>query len=142
MTLRLRRGAAIAAKVVDSDGAPVAQAIMLGRSYGPYDENRIPFSPFNGGARTLQVRDGRVDIPGLDPEKPSTFYVLDRKNQLGATVDLTGKSSAGGPVTIRLLPCGSAAVRYKDSNGKAVAGHNPDQLELIITPGSPLRDGR
>jgi hypothetical protein len=160
VTLRLRRAVTVAARVTGPDGEPVAQAIVLGRSYAPHDGDRVPSSPshggvesllaemnrairdinesspFHGGAKSLAVRHGRVDIPGLDPEKSTTFYVLDRKNQLGATVELSGKSAAGGPVPIRLVPCGSAVVRYKDELGKPVAGHEPDSLVLVVTPGA------
>ncbi len=122
-----------------ADGKPIAEAFAIGRSYSPYDDQRFPFISFNGGAPRIEVRDGRIDIPGCDPEKPSTFYFLDVKDQLGATVEVSGKLAAGGPITVRLQKCGSARVRYKDSDGKPIANHSADEfpgmLTLIITPG-------
>jgi hypothetical protein len=60
-------------------------------------------------------------------------YFLDAKNKLGATVELSGKE-AGKPVTVRLAPCGSAALRVVGPDGKPVARHHP-WLEIVVTPG-------
>ena len=69
-----------------------------------------PWWGFNGDPPQIAVKDGRFEIPGCDPDKPSTFYFLDLKDQLGATVELSGQSAADGPVTVRLRP--TATVRY------------------------------
>ena len=39
-------------------------------------------------------------------------------------------------MTVKLQKCGVASVRYKDPEGKSIAGHRADMLILIITPGS------
>src|SRR6202034_3647013 len=87
----------------------------------------------------LRVREGRFEIPGCDPDTPSTFHFLDVNHQLGATVEISGKSAATGPVTVQLQKCGSARVRFKDPDGKPVAGRKADEfpgmMSLIITPG-------
>ncbi len=136
--LQFRRGVTVAGRVIGPDGHPVTNAIALGRTYIPNKLNGLPFTFFTGNAPQLKVRDGRFEIPGCDPEKPFTFHFLDREHQLGATVELSGKSARNGPVTIQLEKCGAANVRYKDPQGNPVAGHTGDQLMLIITPGADI----
>lgn len=142
VTMRLRRGVTAVGRVVGPDGQPVAKAIAFGRTYVPY-RTGAPFVSFNGSAPEIKVRDGQFEIPGCDPQKPYTFHFFDREHQLGATMELTGKSNQNGPVVVQLQKCGAARVRYKDSQGKPVAGYQPaasrqlqDQLALIITPGT------
>ena len=100
LAMRLRRGVTVRGRVIGPDGKPIAGAFAFGRSYAPYEEHRFPFVPFNGPAPRIAVRDGRFEIPGCDPEKPSTFYFLDVNHQLGATVEISGRSAATGPVTV------------------------------------------
>jgi protocatechuate 3,4-dioxygenase beta subunit len=150
VTMRLRRGVTVAARVVGPDGDPLARAIVFGRSYVPYNGRRSTFTSFNGGVPEINARDGRVEIPGCDPEKLYPFHFFDRENQLGATVELAGNSARNGPVVVQLQKCGAARVRYRDPEGKPIAGYLPadparrgqDQLVLIITPGtvSPVSD--
>jgi RNA polymerase sigma factor (sigma-70 family) len=136
--LQLRRGVVVAGRVLGPDGHPITSAIALGRTYLHFKVTGTPFTFFTGNAPQIKVRDGRFEIPGCDPEKPFTFHFLDREHQLGATVELSGKSAQNGPVTIRLEKCGAANVRYKDPQGKPVAGNTGDQLMLIITPGADI----
>ena len=136
--LQLRRGVTLAGRVIGPDGLPITSAIALGRTYIPYKVAGTPFTFFTGNAPQIKVRDGRCEIPGCDPEKPYTFHFLDREHQLGATVQLSGKSARNGLVTIQLEKCCTAKVRYKDPQGKPIAGHLGDQLKLIITPGADL----
>jgi RNA polymerase sigma factor (sigma-70 family) len=152
VTMRLRRGISVAGRVIRPDGSAVARAIAFGRTYVPYNGRGSTFGAFNGGyLPEINVRDGRFEIPGCDPAKPSTFYFFDREHQLGATVELGGKPAENGPVVIQLKKCGSARVRYQDLQGKPIIGHEPAlprrgsqnrPLMLIITPGddSTARD--
>jgi beta-lactamase regulating signal transducer with metallopeptidase domain/protocatechuate 3,4-dioxygenase beta subunit len=139
VALRLRRGVTIQGRVTGPDGQPVDEAFAFGRNYAPYQENRFDFVPFNGSAPRIPVRDGRFEIPGCDPEKPSTFYFLDVKNQLGATVVISGRMAATGPITVQLQKCASARLLLKGTDGKPivdrVADEFPGRLTLIITPG-------
>ncbi len=136
--LQLRRGVTVAGRVIGPDGHPITSAIALGRTYIHNKLTGTPFTFFTGNAPQIKVRDGRFELPGCDPEKPYTFHFLDREHQLGATVELSGKSARDGPVTIQLEKCGAAIVRYKDPQGKPIAGHTGDQLMLIITPGADI----
>jgi hypothetical protein len=39
ITMRPRRGVTVAGRVIGPDGAAIAEAFAMGRSYAPYDEN-------------------------------------------------------------------------------------------------------
>ena len=85
------------------------------------------------------VRNGRFEIHGLDPDTEVPVYFLDPKRKLGGVVNLSGKSAAGGPVTVRLEPCGAAKARVVDPGGKPVAGRLPRGfITMVVTPGPPL----
>ena len=133
--MRLRRGVTVTGRVVGPDGNPVAKAIALGRTYTPYTQNGLASQGFSGTAH-IKVRDGRIEIPGCDPEKPSTFYFFDSEHLLGATVKLSAESAPNGPVLIQLQKCGAATVRHKDSQGKPIVGNLPGHPYQIITPGT------
>ena len=67
------------------------------------------------------------------------YHFLDRKHQLGATAEISGKSTAADPVTVRLQKCGSARVRLKDAEGKPLVNYPADEhpyMILLITPGA------
>ena len=141
VTMRLRLGVTIKGRVIGPDGAPVAEAFAVSRAYTPYSEYATPFMHFSPGCvPRLRVRDGEFEVPGCDPEKSLPYYFLDVKHQLGATVEISGKSAAAGPVTARLQKCGSARVRLKDAEGKPLVNHPADELPvfmiLLITPGA------
>ncbi len=138
LELRLRRGVTVAGRVVGPDGKPVAEALVFGRSYTPYREGDFPLVGFNGWVPQIDIKDGRFDLHGCDPEKPATFYFLDVKDRLGATVELSGKSAANGPVTVRLQPTATARILMKDADGKPLPDREPEwpvELKLVITPG-------
>ena len=65
------------------------------------------------------MHDGRFEVHGLDPETEVPVYFLEPKRKLGGVVNLSGKSAAGGPVTVRLEPCGAAKARFVDSRRQA-----------------------
>jgi len=144
VTMRLRRGVTVAGHVIGPDGKPVAKAIAFGRTYVPYNGRGLIFTYSNAYLSEIKVRDARFEIPGCDPEKPYAFYFFDREHQLGAMVELAAESARNKPMIVQLQNCGAARVRYKDPEGKPIAGHQPErgQLILIITPGtdSPVRD--
>jgi protocatechuate 3,4-dioxygenase beta subunit len=141
--LRLRRGVTVTGRVVGPDGKPVAEAFAFGRSYTPYNEYAFPFVGFNGDPPQIAVKDGRFEIPGCDPDQPSTFYFLDLKDRLGATVELSGQSAAAGPVTVRLRPTATARFLLKDADGKLLANSEPEwpiYLKLVITAGPDFEE--
>jgi RNA polymerase sigma factor (sigma-70 family) len=116
VAIELRRGETIHGRVVDPDGNPVARAQLICRSYLPHT------SYFKQS--TLTVHNGAFDLQGCDPEKTYTVYVLDTRNQVGATAELNVKEAAGKPVTVRLAPCGTTRIRLVDARGKPFPGHD------------------
>jgi RNA polymerase sigma factor (sigma-70 family) len=146
LELRLRRGVTVTGRVVAPDGQPVAEAFAFGRSYVPFGEGPYPMTLGSGTPPQIQVKDGRFEIPGCDPETPSTFYFLDVKDRLGASVELSGQSAANGPVTVRLRPAASASIRLKGLGRKAPdyadAWPQLSGLRLIITPGPDWEEMR
>ncbi len=140
VTMRLRHGVTIQGRVVGPDGAPIADAFAVSRAYTPYNEHRLSFMVFNPGhVPRIRVKDGRFEVPGCDPEKPLPYYFLDLKHQLGATMEISGKSTAADPVTVRLQKCGSVRVRLVDAQGRPLVNHPADEhtyMILLITPGA------
>ena len=133
----LRRGATVNGQVVGPDGQPVRDAWIF---------SRIILDPRRGAWRSWtgrhhgKVRDGRFEVHGLDPDTEVPVYFLDPKRKLGGVVNLSGKSAAGGPVTVRLEPCGAARARLVDPDGKPVAGRLPrgsSMITMVVTPGPP-----
>jgi RNA polymerase sigma factor (sigma-70 family) len=142
--LRLRRGVTVAGSVVGPNGQPVAEAFAFGRSYVPYGERAYPMSLGAGSPPQIEVKDGRFEIPGCDPEKLVTFYFLDVKDHLGGTAEISGRLAANGPITVRLRPTASASIRLKRPDDKV-----PDYYEargqlaglrLVITPGPDIEE--
>ncbi len=70
------------------------------------------------------------ELHGLDPDADVPVHFLEPKHKLGATVHLSGKSAAGGQITVRLQPCGTAQARLVDPNGQPVAGYQDPILDL------------
>jgi hypothetical protein len=50
-------------------------------------------------------------------------------------VNLSGKSAAGGPITVRLEPCGMGKAWLVDPAGKPVEGYRESLLiVMVVTP--------
>jgi RNA polymerase sigma factor (sigma-70 family) len=131
VAVTLRKGVTVKGNLVGPDGKPVAEALML---------SRLQVSPLHLQWRgfPVQVRDGRFKLQGLDPDKTYHVYFLDPKNKLGATVELSGKQIADS-VKVQLAPCGSAAVRFLNAEGKPIVNRHP-ALEIVVTPGHHFFD--
>jgi hypothetical protein len=140
--LALRRGATVTGRVVGPDGQPVGDAWFF---------SRVTLAPTGvwrewTGRDHGRVRDGRFEVHGLDPDTEVPVYFLDPRRKLGAVINLSGKSASGGPVTVRLQPCGAARARVVGPGGKPVVGRlhrrldqSPGTLnfEMVVTPGPP-----
>jgi RNA polymerase sigma factor (sigma-70 family) len=142
--LRLQRGVTVAGRVVAPDGKPVSEAFAFGRSYVWYPERAYPMTLGSGTPPQIEVKDGRFEVPGCDPEKPVTFYFLDVKDHLGGTAEISGRLAAKGPITVRLRPTASASILLKGPGDKV-----PDYYEargqlaglrLVITPGPDIEE--
>jgi len=150
--LILRRGVTLKGRLVGPDGKPVASAVMfVGGHRPPYEKTMHP----------IHVRGGRFEVHGCDPEKTYRLVFLEHprpvqlmmgveglkgnpqlwltellgnQGRLGATVEIPARKAAGEPVEVRLAPCGSAKLRFRDAAGTPLANYTP-WLQLAVTPG-------
>lgn len=135
VNLVLRRGATVTVRVIGPDGQPVREAWVFGRTLL---DPRLGTAPEWTGRHRGSVHDGRFELHGLDPDAEVPISFLDPKGKLGGVVNLSGKSAAGGPVTIRLEPCGAARMRVVRTDGKPFAGRLTDlTIQMVVTPGPP-----
>jgi len=134
VNVELRRGVTVKGEVVGPDGKPVQDASMI---------SRVVLEPYPGAYRRWRgsyqglVRGGRFELHGLDPDNEVPVFFIESKGKLGATVNLSGKSAAGGPITVAIKPCGMARARLVGPGGNPLAGYRAASLMLmVITPGS------
>jgi hypothetical protein len=126
-TITLRRGGSVRGRVVDPDGRPAVDAGYFTR-YG------MDLTP---------AEDGRFELKGLDPDKPTTVFFLDAEHQLARIVEFSGRDF-DRPVTVRLERCGSARARFLDAQGRPFgnlrfeASDRPMiRMEMIVADRSP-----
>jgi RNA polymerase sigma factor (sigma-70 family) len=123
LTVELRRGITVRGRLLDPDGRPVSRARLVCRWYLPVEYCHF----YQHG---LEVREGRFELPGCDPETPQPAFVYDEDTTSGATVLMGGRQMSDGPVTVGLEPCGSAQARFLDGQGQPIPGYRP-YLELV-----------
>jgi hypothetical protein len=129
----LRRGVTLKGRAIGPDDRPIPSAAMISRVF--LTPSPAAFLSWRQNYKG-QVRDGRFEIHGLDPGADIPIYFVDPKGNLGATAMLAGKSGSGGPVTVRLEPCGTAGARLVDATGKPVAGYRWRTITMVVTPGA------
>ena len=122
----LRRGAVVNGRVVGPDDKPVAEAwVISSAALGPSAPAwRFWQANYHGTARG-----GRFELHGLAQETEIPVFFFDPKAKLGAVAHLSGKMASGGPITIRLQPCGTAVARLVDSeqtSGRPLRRRVPD----------------
>jgi hypothetical protein len=137
VNLVLRRGATVEGRVVGPDGQAVRDAWIF---------SRLILDPLLGAATIWsaryhgKLRNGRFEIRGLAPDAEVAVYFFEPERKLGAAVNLSVKSAAGGPVTVRLEPCGAARTWLVDADGKPIAKPVPNlNFMMVVTPG-PTRN--
>jgi beta-lactamase regulating signal transducer with metallopeptidase domain len=128
----LRRGVTVKGKLVGPGGKPVLSASLYARSY-------IPVGYSHQNVQPLLVGKDTFELPGCDPDRAETVYVLDQTGRWGAMTRLPAKEAKGKPVTVRLQACTSAVVRFVDEKGKVVPDCRP-MPELLITPGGDYNE--
>lgn len=133
VSLVLRRGTTVEGRVVGPDGQPVRHAWVF---------SRLILDPMIGSPSHWtrryhgKLRDGRFEVSGLAPDAEVPVYFLEPERKLGAVVTLSAKVAAGGPITVRLEPCGSARAWLVDPDGKPVTKPVPGlRTSMIVTPG-------
>jgi RNA polymerase sigma factor (sigma-70 family) len=137
VTVTLRRGVTIRGRLLGPGGKPVARAQMVCRLL----HTAVP-SLFH-----VEVQGGLFALHGCDPGKDYPVYFLDAEDGWGATVTLSGKQAGGGPVTVRLAPCGRGVARFVDPEGRPLKNHlirSAVILKMVVTPGPPCEqaDGK
>lgn len=81
------------------------------------------------------VHDGHYELHGLAPDAEVPVFFFDPKDKLGATAWFSAEAAKGGPITVRLEPCGMAMARLVDPKGKPLAGYrDPYLISMIVTP--------
>jgi beta-lactamase regulating signal transducer with metallopeptidase domain len=81
-----------------------------------------PQSHFN---QPVELSDGRFEFPVNDLDTTYRVLFQDAENGLGAVTDFKGKQAEGEPVTVRLVPSGSANARLLDDKGTPLANYRP-----------------
>jgi len=126
-TITLRRGDSVRGRVVDPDGRPAVDV----RFFTRFDMTPIP------------ADDGRFELKGLDPDKPTTVFFLDADHQLARIMEFSGRDF-DRPVTVRLERCGAARARFIDGQGRPFGNLRIEtsnqpmiHLEMIVADRSP-----
>jgi hypothetical protein len=129
ITVSLRPGKTVRGRVTGPAGETVIDAVVLSR------QQLDPVNRAWLGHDFIHARDGRLELPGLDPDKPAPAYFLDADHQWGAALELSGQQS-GEEVTVQLKPCGQARARFVGPDGKPVAKFQAwPYFQIIMTPG-------
>jgi len=124
LSIQLRRGVTFRGSVVASEGSPVKSAMLFAPNYIPDGIE------FNG--RHVDVREGRFELPGCDPDGKVAVWVYDPQKREGAYAEF-GVGVGGDPV-IRLAPCTSGGLRVVDKTGKRIPKAYLN-FELVLRPG-------
>ncbi len=120
IAVALRKGVTLKATVTGPAGQPVGDLQV--------------FCPLEGFAVSpVKVRSNRLELHGCDAEKNLRVMIFDAKNQWGATVEISKQNAGEKPLPIRLVPCGSARIRFLDADGKPLAKFYPG-LFLELAP--------
>jgi RNA polymerase sigma factor (sigma-70 family) len=132
VNVMLRSSKTVNGRVVGPDGQPIQDAWMISRvCLSPSTSAWLRWRGLHHGS----VKSGQFEIHGLDPDTEVPVYFLDPHHKLGATADFSGKSAAGGSVTVRLQPCGTAKARLVDSSGKPISGYRGSHLiSMVVSP--------
>jgi RNA polymerase sigma factor (sigma-70 family) len=129
----------IKGQVVGPEGKPLTGAwIYSGITLDP----RTPLSQSWNQYYHGVTRNGPFELRGVAPEAEFSVSFLEPQLKLGATIRVSGKTKAGEPIRVTLLPCGAAKARLVGPDGKPL-GHFAPRLAImmVVTPGefSPIK---
>jgi RNA polymerase sigma factor (sigma-70 family) len=128
LVAKIRWAARVKGQVVGPDGKATSQARLVVLTDSEDPRHQVP----------LTVRAGQFELPGCDPTRSYRVLVVDADNHCGAVAEVAGKPAPDKPLTIKLGPCGSAAVRVLNAAGRPVPKYQP-----VVTPavgGVPATD--
>ncbi len=133
----LRRGVTVKFRLIGPDGQPARDVQVYSRVVlGPTAAAALRFWP----PPWIEIaRRGHFEVHGLDLETDVPVHFLQPERKLGATVRVSGKMAAQGPVTVRLESCGLAMARLVGPDGQPVTGQSRGSMMMVITPGPPAR---
>ena len=124
----------------DRAGRPAGPGCLGLQPGRPRADGRLPRCAAGWRPPRIDVaRDGHFEVHGLDPETEVPVHFLQPDRKLGATVRLSGKMAAQGPVTVRLEPCGMAMARLVGARrqaGRRTASRYVIAT-MVVTPGPP-----
>jgi RNA polymerase sigma factor (sigma-70 family) len=129
VTITLRRGVTVPGRLLDPEGKPVGNALMICRLL----HTAVPSDSH------IEVHDGVFELHGCDPDKEYPVAFLDSEHGWGATTTVSAKQAGGEPVTIRLAPCGKAIARFLDPQGNPMKARVIWKfvfLKFVVTPAS------
>jgi RNA polymerase sigma factor (sigma-70 family) len=135
LQVALRRGITVSGRIIGPDDRPVKDVWIIGRA--ALHPRPVAWRTWFGSYHGL-APDGQFELHGLAPESDLQVYFLQPHRKLGAVIHLAGKPASGGPITVRLEPCGAAKARLVNPQGRPIAGYGKRSLgliSLVIAPG-------
>ncbi|MFO0980864.1 MAG: carboxypeptidase regulatory-like domain-containing protein [Planctomycetota bacterium] len=128
VTIPLHRGITITGQLVGPHAENVRAAVAL------YSYYQLGFSP---PFRPVAVIDGRFELPGCDPSKPTRVFFLDAHDGWGTSTELHADDSTAVR-RIGLGVCGSATAWFVDEQNRPwVSMRPPFMLPQIVTEVCP-----
>jgi protocatechuate 3,4-dioxygenase beta subunit len=155
LSFTLRRGVTLKGTLVDPDGKPVKEAVLLVGHFRP---------PWEKALSPIEIHDGHWELRGCDPQRSCQVLFLatpDRsqlvqtfegigsnlrlmlpqlmgpKVKFGASLEVSAKNAGKEPLEVRLKPTASARLHVLDATGKP-APHVQLSLELVVSPRPPF----
>ena len=122
----------VSGRIVGPDDQPVPDTWIIGRAaLGP---TSVAWRFWPGEHHGI-AESGRFELHGLDWNADIPVYFFEPRRKLGAMILLSGKSAAGGPVTVRLQPCGTAVARLVDAKNQPLARYRDERMIWMTMPG-------
>jgi RNA polymerase sigma factor (sigma-70 family) len=163
VTVKLRRGVTVRGEIVGPDGKPIDEGVVVGAGLVSPFLHLFP-EEHETTSRTHRISAGHFELPGCDPEKTYRLYFLsgqagagglsfrgdldaraglswygDKRDRLGATVEVSVRQTAEKPLVVRLEPCGWVTGKFRGPDGKPVRVRG-DWLQLVVAPGPALEE--
>lgn len=129
LTIELQPGASIAGRIVDEQGQPVQEAVVVSRL-------DIWSHWLSWHGKPQPAPGGKFELTGLKDGIEYPTHFLDPKRRLGATVQLNAGEKEP---TVILKSCGSALARFVDDKGQPLADYSPT-IHIVVTSGTQPYD--